>query len=144
MATATASPPHWSRPRRTIEPAAARLAAMRATPADLARIHEAWQRMAKHDHTERAAFIEADIDFHTALLVASHNIIFIQLAGVVRSAMSSLFDTTETVGSNPPEALALHLAVVEAVRLRQPEDAVRAMSTDSRHGRTRPAPCRDG
>lgn len=114
--------------RRTIEPAAARLAALRATPADLARIHEAWQRMAKHDHTERAAFIEADIDFHTALLVASHNIIFIQLAGVVRSAMSSLFDTTETVGSNPPEALALHLAVVEAVRLRQPEDAVRAMS----------------
>ena len=63
-----------------------------------------------------------------ALLVASHNIIFIQLAGVVRSAMRSLFDTTETVGSNPPEALALHLAVVEAVRLRQPEEAVKAMS----------------
>ncbi|MFZ5672901.1 MAG: FadR/GntR family transcriptional regulator [Pseudomonadota bacterium] len=112
--------------RRTIEPAAARLAALRASPADLARIHEAWQRMARH--ADRAAFIEADIDFHTALLVASHNIIFIQLAGVVRSAMSSLFDTTETVGSNPPEALALHLAVVEAVRLRQPDDAVRAMS----------------
>ena len=76
----------------------------------------------------RALANEADIDFHTALLVASHNIIFIQLAGVVRSAMRSLFDTTETVGSNPPEALALHLAVVEAVRLRRPEDAVKAMS----------------
>lgn len=114
--------------RRTIEPASARLAALRATPADLACIHEAWQRMAKYNHSDTAAFVEADIDFHTALLVASHNIIFIQLAGVVRTAMRSLFETTETVGSDPPGALALHLAVVEAVRLRQPDDAVKAMS----------------
>lgn len=114
--------------RRTIEPASARLAALRATPADLARIHEAWQRMANYAQTNPQGFVEADIDFHTALLMASHNIIFIQLAGVIRTAMRSLFETTETVGSNPPEAVAQHLAVVEAVRLRKPDDAVKAMS----------------
>jgi DNA-binding FadR family transcriptional regulator len=61
------------------------------------------------------------LDFHTALLVASHNHVLVQLASVIRAALRALFELTNSLGSAHEQALHLHGAVVEAVRLRQPE-----------------------
>ena len=115
--------------RFIIEPAAAELAAERADPKDLARLDEAFQRMhaslppnAPHD-VQRCS--EADLDFHTALLVGSHNHVLIQLANVIRAALRALFKLTTHLGSAHERALHLHGEVVEAVRLRRP-DAARA------------------
>jgi GntR family transcriptional regulator, galactonate operon transcriptional repressor len=107
--------------RRIIEPAAAELAAERAGPQDLASMDDAYQRMRAslpHDIPECS---EADLDFHTALLVASHNHVLVQLASVIRAALRALFELTNSLGSAHEQALHLHGAVVEAVRLRQPE-----------------------
>ncbi len=113
--------------RFIIEPAAAELAAERANPRDLARLDEAYQRMhvslppnAPHDVQKCS---EADLDFHTALLVASHNHVLIQLANVIRAALRALFELTTHLGSAHERALHLHGQVVEAVRLRQPNAA---------------------
>lgn len=109
--------------RRLIEPAAAELAAQRATARDLAALDDAYQRMCQslpHD-VEQCSL--ADMDFHTALLAASHNHVLMQLASVSRAAMRALFELTTHLGSSHEQALHLHGAVVEAIRLRQPEAA---------------------
>jgi GntR family galactonate operon transcriptional repressor len=113
--------------RFIIEPAAAELAARRADPGDLARLDEAYQRMhaslppnGPHDVLRCS---EADLDFHTALLIGSHNHVLIQLASVIRAALRALFELTTHLGSAHEHALHLHGEVVEAVRLRQPDAA---------------------
>ncbi len=58
--------------RRIVEPKAAELAAVRATREDVADILSAYERMAAED-ADQDQRIEADIDFHSAILMASHN-----------------------------------------------------------------------
>jgi DNA-binding FadR family transcriptional regulator len=115
--------------RFIIEPAAVELAAQRANPSDLARLDEAYQRMraslppdAAHDVVQCS---EADLDFHTALLIGSHNHVLIQLASVIRAALRALFELTTHLGSAHEQALHLHGEVVEAVRMRR-SDLARA------------------
>jgi GntR family transcriptional regulator, galactonate operon transcriptional repressor len=113
--------------RRIIEPVAAELAAHRADLRDLAKLDEAYQRMrtsllppGSHNIQQCS---EADLDFHTALLAASHNHVLIQLASVIRAALRALFELTTHLGSAHEQALHLHGEVVEAVRLRQADVA---------------------
>ena len=113
--------------RCIIEPAAAELAAERAEPHDLARLDDAYQRMcaslphdAPHDVDQCS---QADLDFHTALLIATHNHVLIQLATVIRASLRALFELTTHLGSAHKRALHLHGEVVEAVRLRRPDKA---------------------
>lgn len=119
--------------RYIIEPAAAGLAAERATAQDLAQLEDAYKRMAAampHNLPHNVSgYSEADMDFHSALLAASHNHVLTHLASVIRAAMRALFDLTAHLGTAPEEALHLHGAIVEAVRLRQPEAARRAISS---------------
>src|SRR6516164_5465640 len=111
--------------RRIIEPAAAELAAERAGPRDLAAMDDACQRMRASLPNDVEACSEADMDFHTALLVSSHNHVLIQLASVIRASLRALFEITTHLGSAHEQALHLHESVVEAVRLRR-IDAARA------------------
>ena len=115
--------------RFIIEPAAAELAAERADARDLAKLDETYQRMCAslppnpaHDVQQCS---EADLDFHTSILVASHNHVLIQLASVIRAALRALFELTAHLGSAHEQALHLHGEVVEAVRLRR-SDVARA------------------
>lgn len=113
--------------RHIIEPAAAELAARRATGRELAVIEDAYRRMCKALPHNVPEYSEADMDFHSALLAASGNHVLRHLASVIRAAMRSLFELTALFGSAHEQALHLHGAVVEAVRLRQPEAARDAM-----------------
>jgi DNA-binding FadR family transcriptional regulator len=113
--------------RFIIEPAAAELAARRADPHDLAKLDHAYQRMRAslslgppHDLEQCS---DADLDFHTALLIASHNHVLIQLSSVIRAALRALFELTTPLGSAHQRALHLHGEVVEAIRLRRSESA---------------------
>ena len=58
--------------RRIVEPKAAELAAARATREDIADILSAYETMTASD-SDRQQRIEADIQFHSAILKASHN-----------------------------------------------------------------------
>jgi GntR family transcriptional regulator, galactonate operon transcriptional repressor len=113
--------------RRIIEPAAAELAARRAGPGDLAAMDKAYRRMCESLPHNVPQCSEADMEFHTALLVASHNHVLMQLASVIRASMRALFEITTHLGSAHEQALHLHGSVLEAVRLRQPDEAKAAI-----------------
>lgn len=88
--------------RETIEPAIARLAAVHRTDEDIARLAEAQSRL-KSNTTDRVAYLEANIDWHMAVALASHNEPLIgfmsAISGVIHSATEpEPFDTDEVRG----------------------------------------------
>jgi hypothetical protein len=73
--------------RRIIEPAAAALAAKRATAADLARIEQAYLGMERNLRTNLEACCDADLKFHVGVIAASHNIVLKGLTGTIEPAL---------------------------------------------------------
>ncbi|HEX2315129.1 MAG TPA: FadR/GntR family transcriptional regulator [Thermomonospora sp.] len=68
--------------RRALETEAARLAALRRTDEDVARIRAALARCEElAESGDRCAFVEADLDFHMAVAEATHNRVLIELYG---------------------------------------------------------------
>jgi len=115
--------------RQVIEPAAARLAAQRATARDLLAIEEAFDRMRQATaDNDVEAFILADIDFHTALLRASHNMVFKQLASTVGTALEYAFRANAKRGRRPGESIDDHAAVLERIRVRDADGASEALA----------------
>jgi GntR family galactonate operon transcriptional repressor len=115
--------------RLIIEPAAAALAARRATPEDCRRIATALAAM----HAglgEPAAAIAADKAFHLAILDATHNPVLRSFRGAIDTILSAVFDLT--VGAFPTN-LPNHAVVAEAIRTRDPERARLAMERVLRH-----------
>lgn len=113
--------------RHALEPAAARLAAMRATARDLAEIEIAYEAMCDADVGDLAACAEADLAFHSAILRASHNPVFTALIGLIGQALASSFRATTSVARSYVASLDVHGDVLEAIRLRQPELASERM-----------------
>jgi GntR family galactonate operon transcriptional repressor len=68
--------------RQLIEPAAAGFAAMRATVPDLVRIEAAFEAMAAATGDD-AAYAEADVAFHMAVMAASHNMLMTRFSHIV-------------------------------------------------------------
>jgi DNA-binding FadR family transcriptional regulator len=112
--------------RQVIEPAAAQLAAARATPDDVERISAACAMMASHVSDERT-FLEADVAFHMAVLGASHNESLFQLSQAIKVALFTAFERSMKIPDAALHALPLHEAVFEAIRARNPLDAGAAM-----------------
>ena len=94
--------------RRVIEPAAAALAAERATAADLARIEAAYLAMARSLPADLDACCAADLDFHAEILRATHNLVFRQLIGTMGAAlgatMRALDPALSGLRGHPPRA----------------------------------------
>jgi DNA-binding FadR family transcriptional regulator len=111
--------------RQVIEPAAVRLAAQRATAADLAAIERAFLGMtAAREKLDFDAYNAADKDFHTAMLAASHNFVFRQLATTIGAALAYSFRVT---ARELGHALPFHGEVMERIRMRDPDGASAAM-----------------
>ncbi len=72
--------------RRFAEPAAARLAAQRRTPADIARIEAAYRGMAENQPYDDVT-IRADLAFHEAVFAASHNATLMCLSSAVAATL---------------------------------------------------------
>jgi len=74
--------------RRIIEPKAAKLAAERATREEISDIMDAFEQMKVHkdDHEKR---MEADIQFHSLILMASHNPILSQFKTAVATYLKA-------------------------------------------------------
>lgn len=107
--------------RLAIEPAAAELAAQRASASDLARIEAGYFAMRAADLKDLAACAEADVAFHVSILHASHNPVFAGLASLIGQALANSFRLTTSVTRNYSGTLDAHGDVLEAIRLRQPE-----------------------
>lgn len=118
--------------RRTQEMETSRLAARRATPAELRAIEEAAARCRRGFETGREdLFNEGDDAFHTAVAAASHNM-FLQV-GVREArrlqAQSSIIGLHGSVGGHAAKAVEEHEAIYEAIRAGDPEAAAEAAAT---------------
>ncbi|KFC63745.1 GntR domain protein (Modular protein) [Bosea sp. LC85] len=109
--------------RAIIEPAAAALAAQRATPEDVWRIKAALAAMDAGQFDPQAA-IAADKAFHLAILEATHNPVLRSFRGAIDAILSAIFDITVGVFTgNLPN----HAAVARAIEARNAKQAREAM-----------------
>jgi len=109
--------------RAIIEPAAAALAAQRATPEDWLCIKAALDAMEAGQHDPQAAIV-ADKAFHLAVLDATHNPVLRSFRGAIDAILSAVFDITVGVfAGNLPN----HAAVAHSISRRDPAGARQAM-----------------
>lgn len=119
--------------RAAVEPIAAGLAATRATVDDVASLATALDTMMGSANAElpgnpsSSAFIAADVDFHRAILSATHNELLLQIAAPVNEALKISDRFSWRVPGAGPASVPLHRDVFEAIRRRDPEVAQRAM-----------------
>ena len=113
--------------RQIIEPAAARLAALRATPEEQAAIQAAYMVLAE-SVDDPAAYIQADMDFHAAIFSACHNELLEQLARTISIALRASRKTTVQIPHGGRETLPMHGDVMQAILRRDTEGAFAAMS----------------
>ncbi len=117
--------------RAALETEAARLAAVRHTPEDLARMRAALAREAEviAAHSERAsreATVEHDLEFHTAIVEAAHNPalteVYRYFSASVRESMRTAFGDHDM----PEVVVATHAALVDAIESGDPQAAENA------------------
>jgi DNA-binding FadR family transcriptional regulator len=112
--------------RRAVEPAAVRLAAERASAADIAEIAAAYDGMALAvEHG--GDYITFDLRFHHGLMRASHNRMLIQMTRSLGALLSISFQISTTREDGPRSSLPLHRAVLDAVAAHRPDKAEKAI-----------------
>ena len=106
---------HLMELRRIIEPAAAALAARRATAEDRAAIAEAYRAMEKAGR-DVPHFVDADVRFHVACLRAARNDFLLPVAHVIRTSLEAAMRIANRDGErNRTVSLPLHKAVLDAI-----------------------------
>ncbi|MFD9220386.1 FadR/GntR family transcriptional regulator [Streptomyces sp. NPDC060064] len=100
--------------RRSIEPAAASLAAVHRSDEDLAALDAALAAM-KAGWEDAVLAVRADASFHTALLTASHNRFFAQLRRVIIPVLIERDRRVQLAGT-AEDPVAVHAAVVDHIR----------------------------
>ena len=111
--------------RKLIEPGAAAFAAERATDAQLQTIKAALATMAGTQSLED--LVQADLDFHVAILQASGNLFLAQWGQTVSSVLLAAFRLSNEASHSMDENFSAHRDVVEAITARNPMAADRAM-----------------
>jgi DNA-binding FadR family transcriptional regulator len=115
--------------RRIVEPGAARLAALRRSDADLARIDAALEAMTSEKPYSEAN-IRADVRFHEAIFAASHNRSLDCLANVVISTIQwSMLLQSRKAALAFDVALSDHRRVRGAIAAKDADQAEAVMTT---------------
>ncbi|MCC2635398.1 MAG: transcriptional regulator, GntR family-like protein [Ramlibacter sp.] len=112
--------------RRVIEPAAVRIAAERATPADIAEIEAAFAGMKKAVE-QGGDYVASDLRFHQGLLRACHNRMMVQMSKALSALLRTSFEVSTSRKDGPRNSLPLHRAVVDAVIAHDADAAERAI-----------------
>ncbi|OLQ89108.1 GntR family transcriptional regulator [Vibrio ponticus] len=116
---------HLIATRLIFEPNIAALAALNATGKDLADIEAGFEIMRDaREEMNRDKFNQGDIQFHHAIIHASHNPFLLALGDMLAATMELSFSNTleEDVSLSGP-ALQEHWDVLEAIRMRDAEGA---------------------
>jgi GntR family transcriptional regulator, galactonate operon transcriptional repressor len=111
--------------RGIIEPAAVRLAALRRTDYDLARLDEALQAMSSADDSRSA--VESDLSFHRALLSATHNELLERMETVLETALAARDQLVHGRQGESDDPVPSHRAVLDGVRAGEPDAAEATM-----------------
>ncbi len=111
--------------RRVVEPAAMRLAALRATAEDIAAIEAAFAGM--QDAVEHGGdYVCHDLAFHQGLLRAGHNRMVGQMGKALGALLRTSFQISTSRPRGPADSLPRHRAVLDAVIARDADAAERA------------------
>ena len=113
--------------RAIMEPAAARLAASRATPAQILDIEHAYQGMVDSLPDDIDACHHHDLAFHRSIFAACGNAILQRFYDAISALLLTLFRASTQARESYENSLAEHGAVAVAIRRRQPGDAEKAM-----------------
>lgn len=112
---------HFNELRLTVEPQAAAWAALRASPAQVSAIQAALRRMQEAAEGYGDP-LEADIDFHVAILRACGNPFMSQLRDVISTALrTSIRFTNRKAGGR--QTVGDHAAVYEAIAAGESDEA---------------------
>ncbi|WP_152415355.1 FadR/GntR family transcriptional regulator [Caenispirillum salinarum] len=119
--------------RHATEPTIAALAARKATARDLLAMEEAFQGMEAAlegaeagEEWDRSAFSDHDVAFHAAIYRATHNLVWAQLAHILRPSITLVVRTSNETAEELRDSLGRHRHLMECIRLRRPEDAEEA------------------
>lgn len=114
--------------RLLIEPAAARMAAERATDSEVEALAASYRLMAaagsNHD-----AYLVADLDFHQTILAACHNEMIQQLGSILRELFRMTFSFSARIPDAAARALGLHERILIAIETKDAKGAESAMTS---------------
>jgi DNA-binding FadR family transcriptional regulator len=111
--------------RRIIEPAAVRLAALRASDEERRTLRAAYMAMARAV-AGKGDYVKADLAFHTTILSACGNQFVRQMQDAMAALLRVNFDLITQKPGGPADSLPLHEAVCTAIERGDAEAAERA------------------
>jgi len=114
--------------RHCFEPYACELAALHGDAEDRRRIREAFEGMCGEAAYE-GALVDPDLDFHMAIIAATHNAFFNSVGAAIKTALRMVFALGQERSNVPPAELALHGEVCEAILAENGAKAAEAMRT---------------
>jgi DNA-binding FadR family transcriptional regulator len=113
--------------RRVVEPAAVKMAALRATASDIDALEDAFAGM-KQAVLHGGDYVTHDLRFHQGLLQASNNRMLVQMSKALGALLRTSFELSTTKKDGPKNSLAMHRAVLDAVIAHNPAKAERAIN----------------
>ena len=113
--------------RTIFEPAAARLAAARASPDQILAIEDAFRAMSAALPHDVEGCCRHDLAFHERIIAATGNRLLVRFAATIRSALLTAFRLSSDARASYENSLAEHWAVAIAIRRRSPDEADNAM-----------------
>ncbi|MCM1566107.1 MAG: FadR family transcriptional regulator [Dehalobacter sp.] len=125
--------------RVLMETETARLAALHASPEQIAELDALLQRERDCSRANVAGLTEVDFDFHLALAIISGNLIYPLILNSFKNVYTHLTGSFFQLVQGSEvlrDVHAYHVRLVEAVRNRQPDLAAEIMSNLLRHGET--------
>ena len=112
--------------RLVVEPAAVRMAAEKATDADIAKLEDAFLGM-KNAIDFGGDYVVHDLRFHQGLLQASHNRMLVKMGEALAALLRTSFELSTRIKDGPRSSLPLHRAVLDAVIAHSPVKAEKAL-----------------
>jgi len=113
--------------RMIIEPAAARLAAARATPEQILAMEAAYRGMVAATPHDMETCCAHDLALHELIIMATGNPMLIRFAAAIRTALLACVRIASNARESYENSLAEHQAVAIAIRRRDPAEAEQAM-----------------
>lgn len=103
--------------RRIVEPAAARLAAEKASDAERTALRAAYAAMAAAV-AGQGDYVQADLAFHTIVLTACRNQYLRQMQEAMSASLRTTFEIVSKKPGGPAQSLPLHEAICRAIERR--------------------------
>jgi DNA-binding FadR family transcriptional regulator len=108
--------------RLALDAQAARLAALRQTPAAIARLRALLAERGNYEGGDKTVFIARDLAFHQAVIAASGNSVLIGMFDFFSTLIAETIEAT--LGEDLPEPdMAAHAAIVDAIESGDPDAA---------------------